>query len=81
METTNIQERGIELAMTVKWPKELPTTMSYFSAYPDEKLENIITGFISCLVGHTWTYETVINGLRDYLEEYTPQYNDENQED
>ena len=64
----NSQFIGTELKMSVAWKGEKPTTVTYRSEYPDETLESIIHGFYTCLIGHTWAPETVIQGMKDFVE-------------
>lgn len=69
-------EKYFDMNMSIKWPDEEPTVISYHSGYPDETLENVIHAFVTCLVGHTYAYKTIINGLKEYVEDH-----DDHQED
>ena len=82
----NKEFTGTEIKMTVGWRDELPTTVTYSSPYPDETIENIIHGFVTCMVGHTWHIDTVLEAMRDYVDEHMPlddeeEVEDEDQED
>ena len=60
--------RGVRVSVTTKWESDSAKKTIYESGSPDETLENIIHGFVTCLIGQTWHLDTIIEGLKEYIE-------------
>lgn len=45
------------------------TTVSWEVPYSDIDINKVLDGVVSCLLGITFTKETILNGMKTYLEE------------
>lgn len=46
------------------------TTVSWEVPYSDIDINKALEGVVICLLGITFTRETILNGMKTYLEEY-----------
>lgn len=62
--------RGTKISVINKWESSPAYETVYKSGAPDEDLEHLIQGFVSCLMGHTWSHNSIIEALKQYVEEH-----------
>lgn len=75
---TKKNEAYTEITMSNKWPDDPPMVVTYKSGYADETIENVLHGIVTCLIGLTWSKETIIKGMREYIEEYDECHKNQN---
>lgn len=63
----NTKEKGFRLSLT-----NYNRTHTFQSPYEDEPIEDIIHAFYSLMIGATWHPDTVIDAMRNFVEEHTP---------
>lgn len=78
MDDNNRKEAYTEIIISNKWPNDPPLVVTYKSGYADESLENILHGVVTCLTGLTWSKESIIKGMREYIEEYDECHKNQN---
>lgn len=64
------EESFSKITMTIKWSDEPATEVSYKLGYADTTLEDMLHGVVTCLIGLTWSNETILQGMRKYIEEH-----------
>lgn len=65
-------ERGVKLTFRCKDDHhscKYDRTQTYESGCPDEDIYEIIHGFYTCMVGAGWQSNTILENMKNYVEE------------